>query len=310
MPIDGGVEQPILTDWGYWGSYAPDAKKIAFNRHPMVWWRQHYRGSYSADLWVLDMGTQKYRQLVDDKTPDEEKANNFWPMYGNGGEIYFVSDRATKAKSGSPEVMKSVNNIWRVNDSTGALTQVTFHKSGVLFWPSMSSDGNVIVYEQGFGLWKLDTATGKTTPITINIASDDQVNNHTLQTFDSECDSFHLSPSAKRGRLGAWRTFHHRNRQGRNTPTDPHTPSEGISAGLVARRQMDRFRRREGCRGTGLRVRRKRQPAQDGLERRFGEESNPPRRPIRRPCCSRPATTKCAGMTSKMARPPSLPAAK
>jgi tricorn protease len=198
VPLDGGAEQPILTDWGYWGSYSPDGQKLAFNRHPMVWWRQHYRGSYSADLWVLDTGTQKFRRLVDDKLPDEDKANNMWPMYGNGGEIYFVSDRATKAKSGSPEVMKSVNNIWRVNDSTGEMAQVTFHKNGTLFWPSMSSDGKVIVYEQDFGLWKLDVGTGKTTQIKVNITSDDQENNHKVLSFDSECDSFHLSPSTKR----------------------------------------------------------------------------------------------------------------
>ncbi|HYV37156.1 MAG TPA: hypothetical protein VE988_15730, partial [Gemmataceae bacterium] len=162
VPISGNVEQPILTDWGYWGSYSPDSKMFAFNRHPAVWWRKHYRGSYSADLWVMDTTTMKFKQLVDEKTPDEEKANNFWPMYGNGGDIYFVSDRATKAKSGTPEVYKSVNNIWKVNDSTGQLTQVTKHTSGAMFWPSMSGDGKVIVYEENFGLWKLDVATGKT----------------------------------------------------------------------------------------------------------------------------------------------------
>jgi len=55
VPVAGGVEQPILTDWGYWGSYSPDGQKFAFNRHPMVWWRKHYRGSYAADLWTLDV---------------------------------------------------------------------------------------------------------------------------------------------------------------------------------------------------------------------------------------------------------------
>src|SRR5438105_7371146 len=52
VPIDGGLEQPLPTDWGFWGSYSPDDQKLAFNRHPMVWSRKHYRGSYAADLWV------------------------------------------------------------------------------------------------------------------------------------------------------------------------------------------------------------------------------------------------------------------
>jgi tricorn protease len=198
VPIDGGVEQPILTDWGYWGSYSPDGKKFAFNRHPMTWWRKHYRGSYAADLWVLDTTTQKFRRLVDDTTPDDEKANNFWPMYGNGGDIYFVSDRAVVSKGGTPEVMKSVNNLWKVNDSTGQLTQVTFHKSGAMFWPSMSSDGKVIVYEENFGLWKLDVATGKTTEIKVDITTDDAESNLETLTFNGEADSYFLSPSGKR----------------------------------------------------------------------------------------------------------------
>ena len=33
-PINGGQEQPVPTDWGYWGSYSPDGKRLAFNRHP------------------------------------------------------------------------------------------------------------------------------------------------------------------------------------------------------------------------------------------------------------------------------------
>src|ERR1051326_1300805 len=55
VPVDGGLEQPVPTDWGYWGSYSPDGKKFAFNRHPASWSRKHYRGSYSADLWVADV---------------------------------------------------------------------------------------------------------------------------------------------------------------------------------------------------------------------------------------------------------------
>jgi tricorn protease len=94
--------------------------------------------------------------------------------------------------------MKSVNNLWRVNDSTGELAQVTFHKSGNLYWPSMSADGKVVVYEEDFGLWKFDVGTSKTSQIKVNIVSDDADNNHKVQSFDSECDSFHLSPSTKR----------------------------------------------------------------------------------------------------------------
>ncbi len=197
VPIDGSLEQPVPADWGWWGSYSPDGQRFAFNRHPMVWWRKHYRGSYAADLWVLDLPTKSFKKLLDAEVPDEQKPNNFWPMFGRN-EIYFVSDRGVTAKAGSPEVYKSVNNIWKLPADGGSPVQVTQHTSGSLFWPSISSDGRTIVYEENHGLWKLDLDSGKAAEIKLEIVSDDKDNNHETLTVQSEADSFHVSPSGKR----------------------------------------------------------------------------------------------------------------
>ncbi|HEY6249900.1 MAG TPA: S41 family peptidase [Candidatus Angelobacter sp.] len=202
VSIEGGLEQPVPTDWGYWGSYSPDGSKFAFNRHPMVWWRQHYRGSYAADLWVMDVKQSKYTHLAD----GDYKGNYFWPMYASNGYIYFVSDRMddeTHIKPGSKEVLQSINNIWRIPEGGGQATQVTHHTTGRLFFPSISSDGKTIVYEEDFGLWKLDTATGKSTPIKINIASDDKENDVETVTIHNEANSYDLSPSTKRAAISA-----------------------------------------------------------------------------------------------------------
>jgi tricorn protease len=201
-PIDGGLEHAVPTDWGYWGSYSPDGSKLAFNRHPMVWWRQHYRGSYAADLWVMDVKARKYTHLTD----GDYKGNYFWPMYASDGYIYFVSDRLpdeTHIKPGSHEVLKSVNNIWRIPENGGHATQVTHHTSGRLFFPSISGDGKTIVYEQDFVIWKLDTKTGKSTPIKINIVSDDKENDIETVTVHSETEGYDLSPSTKRAAVSA-----------------------------------------------------------------------------------------------------------
>jgi tricorn protease len=177
----GGLEQALPLDWGTWASYSPDGKKLAFNRHPIPWWRKHYRGSYSADLWVVDVEKKSFRKLVDENMPDEQKPNNLWPMYGNG-EIFFVSDRDVTGKAGSPDVMKSTNNIWKVSENGGKPVQVTNHKGGSLFSPSISRDGKVIVYEENFGLWKLDVASGRSTEIKIDISSDTKENNSCAST--------------------------------------------------------------------------------------------------------------------------------
>lgn len=195
--VDGGLEKPLPADWGVHGSYSPNGQRFAYNRHPAVWSRKHYRGSYAADLWVMDVATQQSRRIVDNELADDMKPNNFWPMYRNG-EIYFVSDRDVMAKAGSKEVMASKNNIWKVAEDGGQPTQVTQHTSGSLFFPSMSSDGKVIVYEENFGLWKLDLTSGRSVEVKINIASDDKENTADTQTINSEADAFHLSPSGRR----------------------------------------------------------------------------------------------------------------
>ncbi len=201
VALEGGVEQPVPTDWGYFASYSADGKKLAFMRHPSVWTRQHYRGAYAADLWVLDIPTHAYTKI---SGQDDYKGNWLWPMYGNGA-IYFVSDRTTREKGiqyGGPEVMKSVNNIWKVPERGGTPVQVTHHADGNLYFPSISADGKVIVYEDNFSLWKLDTATGKSSEIVVDIESDSKENDTQLVTL-SEAEAFHISPSNRRAAVVA-----------------------------------------------------------------------------------------------------------
>ena len=202
VSIEGGLEQALPVDWGYWGTYSPDGKQFVFNRHPSVWSRKHYRGSYSADLWVADLAQKSYTKLLGD-----EKYNRYWPMWGPKDEIYFVADPLPNEKSirpGSAEVRKSVNNIYRISAKGGSQpVQVTKHTDGSLFWPSMSSDGKVIVYEENLGIWKLDVASGKSSEIKLDIISDDKENETDVETITSELDSFDLSPSGRRAVISA-----------------------------------------------------------------------------------------------------------
>ncbi|MBS1855989.1 MAG: PD40 domain-containing protein [Acidobacteria bacterium] len=199
VPISGGIETPVATDWGAWASYSPDGARLAFTRHPAPWSRKHYRGSYAADLWVMDVAAKTFTRLGD----EEYKGNRLWPMYARNGEIYYVANRLAderNVKPGSAEVMKSVNNIWKISDHGGREIQVTHHTDGNLFFPSISADGKVIVYEDNFGLWKLDTASGRSSEIVIDIKADSKENDRALVTL-SEAQAFALSPSNKRAAI-------------------------------------------------------------------------------------------------------------
>lgn len=202
VPLEGGLGQLVPTDWGSWGSWSADGKKLAFVRHPQSWTRKHYRGSYAADLWVMDAAAKTFRDLRD----NDYKGNMFWPMYGAKGDIYFVADRLPQEKGvkpGSPEVMKSVYNIWRVSENGGSWTQVTKHAAGSLAWPSISADGKTIAFEYNHGLWLLETGSGKTREVRVQIAADAAENPVEWQTISSAADSFHLSPSGRRAAIVA-----------------------------------------------------------------------------------------------------------
>lgn len=202
VAASGGLEEPLDGDWGYWGSYSADGGKFVFNRHAPTWWRKHYRGSYAAELWVEDTKAKTFKKILDEDVPDEMKANNTWPLYGNG-EIYFVSDREVTAKTGSREVMKSTNNLWKIGESGGKPVQVTHFHDGSLFFPAISADGKVIVFEEDAGLWKLDTASGKASEVKIEASSDDKENNFEVLHINGEADSYGLSPSGKRAAISA-----------------------------------------------------------------------------------------------------------
>src|SRR5882724_4075531 len=196
MPVEGGIEQPVPTDWGAWASYSPDGSRLAFTRHPATWSRKHYRGSYAADLWIMDVAAKKFTKLGD----ETYQGNRLWPMYSRSGDIYYVANMTANEKGikfGGPDVMKSVNNIWKISDKGGKETQVTHHTDGNLFFPSISADGKTIVYEDNFGLWKLDTATGKSAEIVVDIKADSKENEKELVTL-TDAQGFSLSPSNKR----------------------------------------------------------------------------------------------------------------
>src|SRR5664279_3774055 len=193
--------------------FSPDGNWIAFS--------SNRQGNY--DVYVIPATGGKPRQLTfhsaDDNvvnwTPAGKKfsrlggenyqGNRMWPMYARNGEIFYVSnqlDNEKLPKPGGPEVMKSVNNIWKISDKGGKETRVTSHGDGNLFFPSISADGKTIVYEENFGLWKLDTATGKTSEIVIDIKADPKENDVELVTL-SDAQGFHLSPSNKRAAVVA-----------------------------------------------------------------------------------------------------------
>jgi tricorn protease len=182
VSVDGGMPWRAGPDMGNQASFSPDGKRIAYNPKGQVYWRKYYRGAYATDVWVEDIAAKKFTQMTDFDGLDS------WPMWSNGGDIYFVSDRDGNG----------LTNIWRVSDSGGKADKVTQFKTGDVRFPSISSDGRTIVFEHDFGIWKLDTGSKKVTPIHLDINAETQENASETRLFNSEADDYDLAPSARR----------------------------------------------------------------------------------------------------------------
>ena len=182
VSVDGGMPWKAGPDMGNQASFSPDGKRIAYNPKGQVYWRKYYRGAYQTDVWIEDIASKKFSQLTDFDGLDS------WPMWSNGGDIYFVSDRDGNG----------LTNIWRTSENGGKAERVTSFKSGDVRFPSISADGRVIVFEHDFGIWKLDTGSKKVTPIRLNIDAETQENATETRVFNSEADDYDLAPSSRR----------------------------------------------------------------------------------------------------------------
>ncbi|MBD3369631.1 hypothetical protein GF402_04625 [Candidatus Fermentibacteria bacterium] len=102
------------------------------------WWRLHYRGSGSSDIWVRDSGG--WVPLV--ATGMDER----WPMVIPGeGTVVFVKE------GGSGHC-----NLWTVENGEEPV-QRTFLDRGHVTFPSISTDGSLVAFEYEGSLWAVST---------------------------------------------------------------------------------------------------------------------------------------------------------
>jgi tricorn protease len=150
-PDGSGLEELPLHEAAR-GSFSPDGKRLAYNRiarEDRTWKR--YRGGLAQDLWLYDFETQEDRRLT------EHRGTDRLPMW-IGGTIYFASDR------------DRVLNLYAYDPESGAIEAVTEHRDYDIRRPSHG--GPMIVYELAGDLWLLDTRSGETRRVPIEIPVD------------------------------------------------------------------------------------------------------------------------------------------
>lgn len=152
ISTEGGMSQVIPLPEGGFCSYSPDGKKLAYNRVMREFrnWK-YYRGGMADDIWIYDPTAKKVENITN------HVAQDIIPMW-IGEEIYFISDR------------DRTMNIFVYNTRTRQTEKVTNYTDYDVKFPS--SNGQIIVYEHGGYLYKLDPKTRKPEKISITLASD------------------------------------------------------------------------------------------------------------------------------------------
>ncbi|RYG04595.1 MAG: PDZ domain-containing protein [Chitinophagaceae bacterium] len=166
----------------YFAASSPDGKKIAFNARgmsPAQWWRNGHSHIDESEIWLLD-GRDKYTQLT------KRGAKDLWPMWNKEGNgLYFVSDRT------------GTQNLWFM-PMTGTAKQLTKFTDGRVLWPTIALNGNTIVFEKDFAIWKFNTASSKAEEIKINLVGSIAGNNIDHLRLTSQFRDLAISPDAKK----------------------------------------------------------------------------------------------------------------
>jgi len=160
-------------------SFSPDGKRVACTRGG-AWTRKSYRGSANAELMLFPVSGGAGEWL------SREPENERWPMFTpDGKSVYYVADR------------DGASNIWRRGVTGGSPSQVTRHREGGLYYPSLSANGERLVYEHDFGIRLLSIKGGEPAEVRIFAPSDDRSSPVRRETFTTGAQEAVLSPDGK-----------------------------------------------------------------------------------------------------------------
>ena len=170
-------EQLPLPEGGFC-SYSPDGKKLAYNRvmREFRTWK-YYKGGMADDVWVYDPASKKVENVTNNVSQD------IFPMW-IGEEILFISDR------------DRTMNLFVYNTSTKKTEKVTNYTDYDIKFPS--TNGEVIVYEQGGYIFKFDPRTRKAEKITVTLNGENRYARVEMKNVADKMTAASLSPDGKR----------------------------------------------------------------------------------------------------------------
>ncbi len=185
-PPDGGLPEVLPLPMATFGAYSPDGKHMVYapidggqfatGFNNFVAWKR-YRGGTASYLWLVNLA-----DLSTEKIPRTD-SNDIYPMW-MGDKIYFLSDRNGRM------------TLFSYDPKSKAVTELIKNTGKDIMSASAGPGG--IVYEQFGQIHVYDIASGKSSPVQIEIAADlAEVRPH-LQNAAREIRNARISPSGVR----------------------------------------------------------------------------------------------------------------
>jgi Tol biopolymer transport system component/C-terminal processing protease CtpA/Prc len=196
---EGGTPMQVSADRytnEFFSAPSPDNTAVAFTARGIAsgqWWRNGRSHIDESEIWVLN-GMDAAGGAPPSPAAYEKitagGAKEMWPMWSaDGRRLFYVSDR------------NGAQNIWQRGVGQGrteAAQVLTKFTDGRVLWPSISTDGRVIVFERNFRIWKLDTSNNAVSEVAITRrgAPAEPIVEHLRLT--DRIDEFALAPDGKK----------------------------------------------------------------------------------------------------------------
>jgi tricorn protease len=179
--LEGGTPYRLHDVEGTPAALSPDGKQVAFVRRDSAWWRKGYRGSATGDLWLHTIDTNRFVRLTETDTADTS------PMWSaDGRTLYFVSER------------DGTYNLYAMDLATRRVRRLTDFKGDGVRFPQISASGNLITFEQGMEIYRLELPSGKLSPIPLTIpVADARGMEKVVRSFTGNISEYAVSPNGK-----------------------------------------------------------------------------------------------------------------
>ena len=183
VPLEGGIETPMVLPRGYQGKISPDGSHIAYRMNSS--WddeRRNYRGGQNRPVWIVDLKTY---DLVSPPWTDSKDVDPVWL----GDTVYFISDR------------DGVANVWAYEWKSKRLRQVTKYTDYDV--KTIDAGAGTLVIEQAGFIHELDPSSGRAKQLNITATGDFPWMMPVWEDVSSRLSNMAISPTGRRAAVEA-----------------------------------------------------------------------------------------------------------